>query len=73
MRELSKVIGNILKLPVVSLSYDKTISKIGEFFARFLHAENYGSGGKAVKELGWKPQGRGILEEITSGSYVAGI
>ncbi|KAI9929529.1 hypothetical protein ASPWEDRAFT_111168 [Aspergillus wentii DTO 134E9] len=71
IRELSEAMGEILDLPVVSLPYDKTVGQMGEFLARFLSSENRGSGGKAERELGWKPAGMGILEDIKSGSYVA--
>lgn len=70
-RELSEAMGSILDLPVKSFSYDDTVSKFGEFLARFLNAENQPSGAKAKSQLGWDPKGLSIIDDIKIGSYVA--
>ncbi|EYE91685.1 putative NAD dependent epimerase/dehydratase [Aspergillus ruber CBS 135680] len=70
-REISEAIGSILDLPVKSFSYDDTVSKFGEFLARFLNAENQPSGAKAKSQLGWDPKGLSIIDDIKIGSYVA--
>lgn len=70
-RELSEAMGSILGLPVKSLSYDDTVSKFGEFLARFLNVENRASGGKAKSQLGWDPKELNIIHDIKKGSYFA--
>ena len=69
-RELAEAIGSILDLPVKSFSYGDTVSKFGEFLARFLNSENRASGAKAKRQLGWDPKGLGIIEDIKTGAYV---
>ncbi|PYH92703.1 putative NAD dependent epimerase/dehydratase [Aspergillus ellipticus CBS 707.79] len=69
--QLSEAMGEILGLPVRMISFDTAVSQLGEFFARFISAENRASGAKATRELGWEPKKAGIIEEIKTGSYVA--
>lgn len=71
-REMAEAISDVLHVPIKSLSPDDAISQLGEFFGRFLAANNRASSAKARRELGWEIQEKqGILEEIRSGSYVA--
>ncbi|KAF2651930.1 putative NAD dependent epimerase/dehydratase [Lophiostoma macrostomum CBS 122681] len=70
-RQLSEAYAKVLDLPTRSIPYDAAESAMGKFIARFLSLENRASGAKARKELGWEPKAeKGILEEITTGSYV---
>jgi nucleoside-diphosphate-sugar epimerase len=69
-RQLAEVMGQVMGLPVRSQSYEDTVAKAGELLAKFLSTENRASNAKAIKELGWQPREKGILEEITAGSYV---
>jgi nucleoside-diphosphate-sugar epimerase len=55
---------------MMGIEDESTISRIGTFFAEFRSKENRASNAKAVKELGWQPKEKGIMEEIGSGSYV---
>lgn len=57
-------------MPCESLSYQEAVPKVGEFLAGFLSVENRASNRKAREELGWDVIGKGILEEIETGSYV---
>lgn len=57
-------------MPCESLSYQEAVPKVGEFLAGFLSIENRASSRKAREELGWDVNGKGILEEIETGSYV---
>ncbi|TVY56594.1 Uncharacterized protein LCER1_G006616 [Lachnellula cervina] len=69
-RALSEAMGEALGIPVRSQSFEDTTAKTGEFFAKFLSAENRASNAKAVQELGWRPREEKLLDEIKSGSYV---
>ncbi|TVY94236.1 Uncharacterized protein LAWI1_G002267 [Lachnellula willkommii] len=69
-RALSEAMGEALGVPVRSQSFEDTAAKTGEFFARFLSAENRALNAKAVQELGWQPREKKILDDIKSGSYV---
>lgn len=70
-RQLSEAIASVLDVPVISQTHEETAAKYGEFFAKFLNAENRASSAKAIRELGWEPKEIGILDDITLGSYVA--
>ena len=70
-RQLAEAMGAALAVPVNSRTYDEQMVKAGEFLTGFLTAENRSSSAKAVRELRWQPKQRGILEDITSGSYQA--
>ncbi|TVY33302.1 Uncharacterized protein LSUB1_G006744 [Lachnellula subtilissima] len=69
-RALSEAMGEALGVPLRSLSFEDMASKMGQFFAKFLSAENRASNAKAVQELGWRPREKKILDDIKSGSYV---
>lgn len=69
--ELAKAIADILHLPLKKVTYDEGVSRFGEFFSRFLSTENYSSGAKAIKQLGWQPQKPDILSDILEGSYLS--
>jgi nucleoside-diphosphate-sugar epimerase len=70
-RQIFDAIAAALGVPVRDITYADALAKVGETFAWFLKAENRASGAKAVKELGWQPNGTGILDEINKGSYQA--
>jgi nucleoside-diphosphate-sugar epimerase len=70
-RQLAEAMGKTMGVPVQSQPYAEVEEKVGMFLAKFLCSENRASNAKAKKELGWTIEAkRGILEEITSGSYV---
>lgn len=71
-REVAQAIADVLHVPIKSLTLEKAIEQLGEFFGKFLAANNRASSAKARKELGWEIQEKqGILADIRSGSYVA--
>lgn len=70
-RDLSRAMSQVLDIPLSTITFDEAKAQLGEFFASFLTMENIASAGKARGELGWKPSGPSILEELTKGSYVA--
>lgn len=69
-KEIYETIAAAVGVQVVDLSYEEAVSKFGESFAWFIRADNRASGDKARKQLGWEPKGKGVLEEIRTGSYV---
>jgi nucleoside-diphosphate-sugar epimerase len=70
-RHLAEAMGKLLGVPVRSQSYEDMEGKVGMFLAKFLCSENRASNAKAKEELGWTIEAeKGILDEITSGSYV---
>ena len=70
-RELAEAFTTALGIPLRGISFQDFAAKAGPFFARFLTLENRASNAKAKKELGWDIRAeKGILEEISSGSYV---
>ncbi|KAB8360548.1 hypothetical protein FH972_024288 [Carpinus fangiana] len=68
-RQIFDAIAAAVGVSVQDIAHDDAVKHIGVTFAWFLRAENRASGAKAVKELGWQPEGDGILEEISGGSY----
>lgn len=70
-RALTEAIGKMLDIPVRSVPHEDAEGKWGKFFARFLSTENWTSGAKAKKELGWVPKEIGVLGEVRTGSYLA--
>ncbi|KAG0224614.1 hypothetical protein BGW42_004977 [Actinomortierella wolfii] len=70
-RELANAIGNLLKVPAKSLSFDDVVAISNPFAALFFSLENRASNRKAVEKLGWRPHGPSMLTEIQTGSYVS--
>ncbi|KAF2142258.1 uncharacterized protein K452DRAFT_287479 [Aplosporella prunicola CBS 121167] len=70
-RDLAEAEGEVLNLPVHSVAYEDALSRWGQFFARFLSTENWSSGEKAKRVLGWEPKEAGIIDDLKTGSYVA--
>ncbi|OMP82632.1 hypothetical protein BK809_0006942 [Diplodia seriata] len=71
MRELAEAAGEVLRLPVRSVPFANAEAQWGKFFAHFLSIENWSSGAKAERELGWAPKGLSIIDEVKTGQYVA--
>lgn len=71
-KEVAEAIGAILNVPVRSVSREEAEKDEhwGKFLTAFTELENRASNRKAVEQLGWKPEGVGIVEDIRSGSYV---
>jgi nucleoside-diphosphate-sugar epimerase len=69
LREFAETIGAALELPVCSVSRDEAEARWGEFLTAFVQFENRASNRKAVRQLGWLPEGLDMLADIRSGSY----
>jgi len=69
LRELAEAIGEVLGLPVRSVSREEAEAKWGAFLTAFVQFENRASNRKAVQQLGWQPKGIDMLSDIRSGSY----
>ncbi|KAK1762906.1 hypothetical protein QBC33DRAFT_519109 [Phialemonium atrogriseum] len=68
-RQMFGAIADALGVPVRDVAREDAAAQMGEMVAAFLAAENRASGEKARRELGWRPEGVGILEDISKGSY----
>lgn len=67
--QLAGAICRAIDVPCAFLTYEEAAEEVGGFLAGFLSTENRASSRKAREELGWEVKGRGILEEIETGSY----
>jgi nucleoside-diphosphate-sugar epimerase len=70
-REVAEAIGDVLKIPVRSITVDEAKARWGPFLPNIAQLENRASHRKAVEQLGWQPHGIDLLADIRSGSYVA--
>ncbi|KAK9342695.1 hypothetical protein V1522DRAFT_415389 [Lipomyces starkeyi] len=69
LRALAESIGEVLKLPVRSVSREEAETRWGQFLTAFVQFENRSSNRKAVQQLGWQPKGIDLLSDIRCGSY----
>jgi nucleoside-diphosphate-sugar epimerase len=70
LRDLAEAIGTAAGVPAKSVSHEEAQKLVVPFIATFLEISNRGSSEKARHVLGWNPQPkRGLLEDITNGSY----
>ncbi|MCJ1369357.1 hypothetical protein MMC20_000568 [Loxospora ochrophaea] len=69
LKELAETIGEGLKVPVRSVSYEEAEGVWGKFFAAIVGFQNRASNRKAVEELGWQPKGLDMLSDVREGSY----
>ena len=67
-REIAEAIGRGLGVPVVSKTADEAAEHFG-WFVRFASIDCPASSAKTRAELGWKPQARGLIEDLDRGSY----
>jgi nucleoside-diphosphate-sugar epimerase len=71
-KSICEAICKTLGIPCKEFELDDAKAKLGDFLAVFLTAKCRASNKKAREELGWSLQAeKGILEEITNGSYAA--
>jgi hypothetical protein len=66
---MAEALGEVLELPVRSVSYDVAAEKWGPFVARFNYLDLPVSNKKAREQLKWEPRGPSFLEDIVHGSY----
>jgi nucleoside-diphosphate-sugar epimerase len=68
MREIAEVIGQGLKVPVVSLSQEEVQSHFG-WMAMFAGLDMPASSEQTRKVLGWKPKGPGLMTDLKEMRY----
>ncbi|PHH50491.1 Uncharacterized protein C2A9.02 [Ceratocystis fimbriata CBS 114723] len=68
-KQISEAIGEVLKVPSVGVPRATMENIVGPMMAVFLALPSRASGRKAREQLGWKPEEKPILEDITKGSY----
>ncbi|KAF2231497.1 putative NAD dependent epimerase/dehydratase [Viridothelium virens] len=70
-KELAGAIGEVIKVPVRSVSREEAVKKLGPFLPMILTHENRSASRKAMGQLGWQPKEVDRLTDTTRGSYVA--
>jgi hypothetical protein len=68
MREIAEVIGQGLKVPVVSLSPGEAESHFG-WLAPFAAYDMPASSARTCKWLGWQPNGPGLIADLKQMRY----
>lgn len=63
MKDIMTLVGEKLSLPVESKTVEEAGASMG-FFANIIALDNPTSSEKTQKELGWKPAGPGLLEDM---------
>ena len=56
-------------MPCVFLPYKEATTKTGGFLTEFMTGNHRISSCKVREQPGWEARGRGVLEEIGTGSY----
>lgn len=69
-RQLATAIGDLVHVPVQSITFEDAAARWGPFMAGFVSIANRASNHKAVEKLGWRPDGPDLLTEIRTGTYV---
>jgi nucleoside-diphosphate-sugar epimerase len=67
-REIAEVLGAGLRLPVVSLSPEEVPQHFG-WMAMFAALDMPASSAWTRAQLGWKPAGRGLIEDLKAMDY----
>jgi nucleoside-diphosphate-sugar epimerase len=68
MREIAETVGRGLKVPVVSLSPEEAAAHFG-WMAAFAGMDAPASSAITQRELGWNPEGPGLLEDLEKMRY----
>lgn len=71
IKELAGAIGEVMKVPVTSISREEAMERGGGFLVAILTLANRPSNGRAKRELGWEINGLDILRDVREGSYGA--
>ncbi|KAI1861797.1 hypothetical protein JX265_009300 [Neoarthrinium moseri] len=69
LRQMAEAVGEVMEVPVRSISFGEAAEKWGEFLAFFNALETKVSFEKAKQQLHWLPKGVPFLEDIVRGSY----
>lgn len=70
-RDLATIIGQYLKVPVVSKSAEEAAAHFG-WMARFAGLDMAASSALTQQRLGWQPTHLGLLDDLAQGDYFAG-
>ncbi|MET1075026.1 MAG: NAD-dependent epimerase/dehydratase family protein, partial [Umezawaea sp.] len=70
MAELAAAVGEVTGTPAVSIPVERAREGMGPFADQLTRSLVVDSS-RATALLGWRPQGPGLLEDITTGSYAA--
>ena len=68
LREIAETVGNGLQLPVVSIAPEKAGEHFG-WFAHFASLDMPASSEWTRQQLGWKPTGPGLIEDLANMKY----
>lgn len=72
MRAIAEVIANNLGVPATAIDHDRAGAHFG-WLAPFVSADNYVSSALTQQELGWRPDQRGLIADISHANYFAHI
>lgn len=72
MKDIAEAIGQISGIPTVSKTMEEALSHFNGFMAYPVSVDNPTSSKKTQEQLGWKPSGPGILDDIRKGVYNEG-
>jgi nucleoside-diphosphate-sugar epimerase len=68
--EIAAGVSEVLRLaPPVSVSIEDSIQALGPLYGLGIAVATRADSTKAVRELGWRPQGPTLLEDLAQGSY----
>ncbi|KAJ6013549.1 hypothetical protein N7540_008140 [Penicillium herquei] len=70
VKDIAEAIGQSIGLPTVSLDFEAASKHFAGFLVYPVSSDNPASSKKTQEELGWKPSGPTILEDIKAGVYV---
>lgn len=68
-RRIAEVIGRRLGLPVVSIPREEAPEHFGAFIGHFFALDLPASSAKTREQLGWRPTGPGLIEDIDREAY----
>lgn len=69
LREIVGAVATVVGVLAVSVTSEQAVDQFGPVFTFLISTENRASGAKAMKNLGWQPREKGIVDEILHGSY----
>ncbi|MBB6110936.1 Nucleoside-diphosphate-sugar epimerase [Mucilaginibacter lappiensis] len=67
-RDMAGVIGRQLNVPVVSKTHEEAADHFG-WFGHFAGMDNQVSSAQTRRQLGWQPNGIGLISDLEQGSY----
>ena len=70
VRDIAKIIGRHLNLPVVSKSGEEAVSHFG-WIAQFLPIDSPASSAQTQQQLGWRPVQPGLVSDLDAEHYFA--